>query len=468
MSERASRHAWIASDNLTSVIWRLALPMVVQQLFMDLLTMVDMFWVSRIEGAEVAVAAVTTAATIQNIMMMVGIGITSGTLAMVAHSHGAGDRERGVKAVSQSIIMALFFGAVIAVVGGTTAVRMFSALNASPEQISAGKWYLRILMIGSAGLFLNVVFMASVRATGDAITPLVVMAIANVLNLILDPLLIFGLRIRGAQILPEMGVAGSGLATVLVQFLAAGIMAWIFFIRGHEHFRLRLRDLTPDLKLMLRILRIGVFGAGQMLIMNVSALLLRRLVNDFGDEPGAAYGLGLRITMAAMIPGMGFGMAAATIVGQNLGAGKPERAEKAGWMVAGAYGAFALAMTAIFVIFAPAIAGFYGKKMSPHVVEMTVNVLRWLAAPFVFVAFGMVLNRAMSGAGDTFSPMLVAAIALLGVRIPLAHLLAHVLGDAAGVWISVAASFVLQGALSIGIYHWGRWKRVGLALGGGH
>jgi len=204
--------------------------------------------------------------------------------------------------------------------------------------------------------------------------------------------------------------------------------------------------------------KIGIFSSGQMLMRNLSAIALIWIVAGFGTVALAAYGIGIRLRMAVMMPGMGFGNAAATLVGQNVGALKPRRAEHAGWIVTAMYSLIALLMTAIFCAFArPLIAVF---NADSQVVAVGASFLRWFSPTFLFIAFSIVLGRAMNGAGDTFWPMMITAVSMLALRIPLAWGLSIIWSEN-GIWAALAVGNVVQGLLFVAAFRWGRWKRIG-------
>ncbi|MBN1916342.1 MAG: MATE family efflux transporter [Verrucomicrobia bacterium] len=418
----------------------------------NLFTIADMFFVGKLGPA--AIAGVAVAGTIMGVLYMLGVGITTGCTALVAQAIGSGNRRRAETVVGQSLVMAL----VISALAGSAALLarpLLMAFGAEPDVIVKGAAYLQVSLGGAFTMLLAVTFVAALRGAGDAITPLKIMGFCNLINIGLDPILIFGWL--GV---PALGVAGSAWATLAARALAAVLLARVFFVRGHAHFHLRLGDLRPHGRTVWKMFRIGVFGSGQMLMRNLSAIILIGIVARFGTAALAAYGIGIRLRMIVMMPGIGFGNAAATLIGQNLGARKPDRAEHAGWVVMGMYGAISIAVSVVFWVFArPLIAAF---NADPEVVATGASFLRWFSATFAFMAFSIVLGRAMNGAGDTFWPMLITAVSMLALRIPLAWGLSFT-WQVTGVWIGLAASNVLQGLIFVAAFRWGRWKRIGRA-----
>ena len=371
---------------------------------------------------------------------------------LVAQAIGGGHSRRAEVVAGQSLTLAIGLSLLA---GGMSVFSrpLLAVFGAAPDVVAEGAAYLRVVLGGSFAILLTVTFSAALRGAGDAITPLKIMGVGNLINIVLDPILIFGWL--GV---PALGVAGSAWATVISRAFSAALLAWLFFVNGHKHFSLRLGDLRPRARTIWRMSKIGVFSSGQMLMRNLSAIALMWIVAGFGTVVLAAYGIGIRLRMAVMMPGMGFGNAAATLVGQNVGALKPRRAEHAGWIVTAMYSLVALAMTAIFFVFARPLVAFF--NADAQVVAVGASFLRWFSATFVFVAFSIVLGRAMNGAGDTFWPMMITGISMLALRIPLAWGLS-VIWRETGVWATLAASNVVQGLLFAAAFRWGRWKRVG-------
>lgn len=448
---RRTNASWICHGSLVGATWRLALPMIATGLLHDSFSIVDLFFVGRLGPA--AISAVTISGTAVSILLMLGLGITVGCTALVSQAIGAGNRDRASMVTIQSLLMAAVLSLVTAA-AFPFASSCLKILGAGPGVAKIGTSYLQVSLIGSFTMYMSITFAAVLRGAGDAVTPLKIIGLGNLINIVLDPLFIFGWI--G---MPAFGVTGSAIATVIARFIATALLAKVFFIDGHEHFHLHVRDLKPHGKTIWEMLRIGVFGSGQMLTRSLSALALVRIVAIFGIVPVAAYGIGMRLWMAVLMPAMGFGNAAATLVGQNLGAHKPERSVRAAWFATTMCAAVALAAGIAFILFAePLVAVFNSQK---EVVAIGSGLLYWLGATMPFFAFSLVLGRAMNGAGDTFWPMLMTAFVMLAIRVPLAYSLADAWQSLTGVWVALAASNVLQGMLFALVFWWGRWKRIG-------
>jgi putative MATE family efflux protein len=313
-----------------------------------------------------------------------------------------------------------------------------------------GTQYFQIVSVGSFTLFITFSLATALRGAGDALTPMKVLAAATALNIILDPLLIFGL-----WIFPRLGVAGSALATVCAR--GTGMLLLIMvFLKGHSCFHLKRKQFTIDLGIMWRIVRIGFFGSLQVFLRNISMLILIKIVSTFGTFAIAAYGIGMRLRLAAMMPGFGFAQASGVLVGQNLGARKPDRAVRSAWATVGIYEVIMIALATILFSFAPYIIRLFND--TAEVVAIGAQFIRIFSLTLVFVALALVIGRSFSGAGDTLSPMLITGFSLLLFQIPIVFLLSRHLGTP-GIWYGIALADILQAGLMGGWFLVGRWKR---------
>ena len=282
------------------------------------------------------------------------------------------------------------------------------------------------------------------------------MVAGNIVNAVLDPIFIFGWL--G---FPALGVTGSAWATMIGRIVGVVILVHAF-VTGRTQFDIKRAALAPKPALLGRILNIGVFASVRGLVGNVALLALMRLVAEFGTVPVAAYGIGMRLRMFIMGPSMGFGTAAAALVGQNLGAGQPERARKAGWMSIGLCSIIVLLFAATFFTLGEPIVSLF--NTDEQVIMVGAELMRWFSAAFLFMSLALVLGQAMNGAGDTVAPMVVTAIATLGFGVPLAYILAYSWESASGVWVAIAASHVFEGLLFAAAFRLGRWEAVGLKI----
>jgi len=418
----------------------------------DLLGIVDMFFVGKL--GPVAVASVAMSSLMFGIIMMVSQGIAAGTTALVANAIGKGDRARAEDIVGQSLAISSILAVFVAALGLLLAEDLLRLLGASEEVSAMGAGYLRIVAGGSITMMLMMIFGAALRAAGDARTPFKAMVFSNAVNIVLDPIFIFGWL--G---MPALGVPGSAWATLVGRSVGLVIMVKVFFGGTHEHFHLRLRGLRPRAGAMRQIAGIGIFASGRMLLRNIGGLLLMRLVAMFGTVAVAAYGIGMRLQMLVFGPSMGFGTAAAALVGQNVGAGKPKRAEKSAWLAAAMACTIVACVSLVFWFFGGRVVAVFNDD--PQVVATGATLLRWFSISFVFLSLTFVLSHAMTGGGDTLFPMLIVGASLILVGVPLAYVLAKVWGDVQGVWAAMACSNFVAGLLSVGAFRHGRWRTVG-------
>ena len=446
---------WITDGGLCRATLRLAIPTLGTMLLHNLFHLVDMYFLGIL--GSTAVAAVGMSGPALNLVYVVVMGVTTGCTALVAQAMGSGVRERAQYVAGQSLLTAGVLSLTVAAFGVPLAGRFLEALGAETAVVAAGTPYLRILSGFSFALILSITFSSAIRGAGDAKTPLKVMGAAAVLNIALDPMMIFGHP--WLPWLPAMGVTGSAVATALSQLLAMCWLAWLFLVKGHEHFYLNLGHLRPRLDIIKQVFRIGVFSSGQGLIRSLASVALVWIVAKFGKSTMAAFTIGLRLWMLVLMIGIAFGIAAATMVGQNLGAHKPDRAARAGWVTAGLAAALSLLVAAAFLVWNEQLVRVFNSE--PAVVAAGSEFLRWLAAAMAFLTVSVVLSRAMSGAGDTFLPMLVTAVTMLGLGLPLAFGLARAWNSVTGVWVAIMTYTIIHGVLIAATFWWGRWKAVG-------
>ena len=441
--------SWITDGSLVRAVFRLALPTMGAVALQDVYSLVDMFWVGKLGSS--AVAAVSLAGILIGVSFTVVIGLSVGCLALVSRHVGTGSRAGGERVAAQSVLLAVALSAATILVGLVFAEDLLRLLGAPEEVVSQGSAYVRIAAVGSLPMYLGIALTSSLRASGDAMTPLVVLLIANVINIALDPILIFGWF--G---MPALGVAGSACATLLAQIAGLGIVLHVFFVSGHTHFHLRLQHLRPDWPTMWRIIRVGVFSSGEALVRNVSALALVRIIASYGKWSLAAYGIGMRLFFAALMPGIGVGIAAATLVGQNLGAGLPRRSARAAWLATGFFAAIGIGAALLFTGLGEPLVRLFNSE--PNVVATGVTFLLFIGVTMPFTSLSAVLSKSLQGAGDTFSPMAITALAMLCLRIPLAYVLSASMGSVTGVWVAAALSNVVQGCAFAFWFGLGRWK----------
>jgi len=439
----------ITGGRILPAILGLSMPMLVGALLQNAQSLIDLFWVGRL--GSVAVASVAMAGTILMLLYPMLMGLSTGTLALVARAVGAGRTDDAGSAAGQSLFLSVILGGLSAAVGWLVAEPLLHVMGADADVTACGATYLRICLVGSFTVYLLFIGNAALQGAGDAHTPMYVMAASNALNIVLDPLLIFGLGP-----FPRLGVAGAAWATVLAQAVAAALALWVL-LGGNARLHAHWRYWKPDLPLAWRILKIGIPGSGQMLSRSLMNVILMWIVATCGTTAVAAYGIGMRFHFIILMPAFALGGAAATMMGQNLGAGKPDRARRSVWVASGLDALFMLLAGAALMLFArPLIGAFNGQE---EVIATGARYLHVVSPFYVFAGFGIVLGRGLNGAGDTLGPMIITVLALWGLQVPLALYLSRVLAPATeGIWWAIAAAFVAQGIMMVAWFESRRWQ----------
>jgi len=427
----------------------LAIPMVLEMTMESVFAVVDIFFVARL--GEDAISTVGLTEAILCLIYAVAIGLAMGTTAMVARRIGEKDPEAAGTVAVQSIVLCGIVAALVGLGGGLTAPHLLRLMGASAEIVETGSGYTAILLATNAVIMLLFINNAIFRGAGDASLAMRSLWLANGINIVLDPCLIFGLGP-----FPEMGLTGAAVATtigrgtgVLYQFSALSRKG------GRIHLRPRNWRLVPPV--MSRLIRVSAGGVLQFLVETASFVGLVRIVAYFGSTALAGYTIGIRIIIFALLPSWGMGNAAATLVGQNLGAKKPERAERS-VLLTGFYNMLFLGtVSVIFITFArPMVSLFHS---DPEVVATGVECLRIISYGYVFFAWGMVTVQCFNGAGDTMTPTWVNLFCFWIVQIPLAYFLARVLEwGPAGVFWAIAISYSVSAAVGFYLFRLGRWK----------
>ncbi|WP_211487244.1 MULTISPECIES: MATE family efflux transporter [Corallococcus] len=434
---------------LGRAIFLLAVPMVLEMCMESVFAVVDVAFVGRL-GAE-AVATVGLTEGILTIIYAAGMGLSIGATAMVARRIGEKDAERAGRTAVQAIGLGVIISTVLAVAGIIFARPMMEALGGSPWVLEHGVGYTRVMMGGVVSILLLFLINAIFRGAGDAAIAMRVLMLANGLNIVLAPCLIFG---WGP--FPEMGVVGAAWATTLGR--SAGVVYQLFrLVRSNGRLQIRREHVSLEPATMLAMLRLSSAGMVQALVTTSSWVVLVRIVSSFGSTALAGYTIAIRIVMFALLPAWGLGNAAATLLGQSMGAGDPERGAKAVWL-AGKYNLMVLGTIGVaFFIFAHPLLGAFTTDAA--VVDEGATALRIFSLSFLSCAYGMVITSAFNGAGDTRTPTLIDLGCLWVLELPLAWVLAHPVGlGSVGAYWAVPAAFALMSVLGIVLFRRGRWK----------
>ena len=427
----------------------LAVPMVMEMAMESVFAVADVFWVAHL-GAD-AVATVGLTESMLTVIYTAAMGLSIGATALVARRIGESDPEGAARAAGQSILLGLAVAAAIAAVGGRYASELLRIMGASDEVIRSGSGFTRVMLGGNATVLLLFMLNAVFRGSGDAAIAMRVLWLGNIINIVLGPCFIFGLGP-----FPELGVTGAAVATNIGRGTAV-LAQMIVLARGNGRVRIALRHLRLDISLMQSVLRLSGAGTIQILIGSASYIGLVRILSAFGSPAVAGYTIGMRVILFALLPAFGVSNAAATMVGQNLGAGRPDRAERAVW-TAGLYNmAFLGAVGLVFLAGAPQIARLFTDD--PAVQPFAIGCLRIVSLGFVFYAYGMVLTQSFNGAGDTWTPTVINLFVFWLWEIPLAWWLSTrtPLGPR-GVFIALTVAYSTLAVVSAVLFRRGAWK----------
>ena len=443
-----------AQDFTTGSIGRaivlLAVPMVLEMLMESLFGIVNAFYVARFLGRD-ELATVGLTESMLTIIFGVAMGLSMATTATVARRTGEKDPEGAAVAAVQAIMLGVIASLPVAIVGVMYAPALFRLMGAEPGVIEKGSHYAAVILGGNACIMLLFLINAIFRGAGDAAVAMRALWLANAVNIVLDPCLIFGLGP-----FPELGVTGSGIETTIGRGTGVLFQLWILF-GGRSRVKVRREHLRPNFAVMFKMLRISLGGMFQFLVATASWLGLIRIVSVSGSSALAGYTLAIRMIIFALLPSWGMANAAATLVGQNLGAGKPERAERSVWVTGFSNMIFLGSVALVFIVFAERLIGFFTHDES--VIAYGVSCLRFVSYGYIFYAYGMVMVNAFNGAGDTFTPTVINLFCHWLFQIPLAYVLAIRLRlGARGVFMAITLAESLIAVVGVLAFRRGRWK----------
>jgi putative MATE family efflux protein len=443
-------HQDFTTGNLNRAILLLAIPMVLEMVLESLFAVVDVFWVGRL-GAD-AVATVGLTESLLSLVFAIGLGLSLSTTAMVARRIGEKDPAGAAVAGVQAIILGLATSLLIGLPCIFYAPDLLKLMGASPQVVATGSGYARVALGGSGAIMMLFLNNAIFRGAGDAAIAMRLLWVSNIINLILDPCLIFGLGP-----FPKLGVTGAALATFTGRSIGVAFQFYRL-LRGSERICILRRQIHVDFTVLLRLLRVSLTGILQFAIAHTSWIGLVRIVSIFGSAALAGYTIAIRIVIFIILPSWGLSNAAATLVGQNLGAKQPDRAESSVWRT-GLYNMIFLGLVGmIFIVFATPIVRLF--TSDPEVIPLAASCLRIVSYGNIGYAYGMVMLQAFNGAGDTVTPTIVNLFGFWLFEIPLAYFLAiPARMQARGAYYSIVAAEALIAGVSILLFKRGYWKR---------
>ena len=447
----AGKELEFTSGSIRKAVFLLSVPMVLEMMMESIFFLVDAYFVSSL-GAN-AIATVGLTESVVTLVYAIAIGLSMGVTAIVARRIGEKDIPGASQTAVQCIILGIAVAMGISVIGILFPEEILSLMGGEPDLIAEGAGYTQILLGGNVTIMLLFLINAIFRGAGDASVAMKVLIFSNLLNIILDPILIFG---WGP--IPAYGVKGAAIATTIGRGSAVLLQLLILFM-GWSKIKVGLKDVVLRAKVMVNLIKVSLGGIGQFIIGTSSWVFLMRIMAEFGSEVLAGYTIAIRVLMFTLMPSWGMSNAAATLVGQNLGAGKPKRAESSVWKT-GKYNAWFMVVVSLFYLF---FAEFILKIFSddPEVIENGALSLRVIAAGYVFYAYGMVIVQAFNGAGDTKTPTIINFFCFWVFQLPFAYVAAlyFELG-VLGVLLAITFAEVLIAIISLAWFKKGHWKKV--------
>ncbi|RAJ92193.1 putative MATE family efflux protein [Larkinella arboricola] len=439
------------SGSINRAIFMLSVPMVLEMVMESLFAIVDVFFVAKISTE--AVAAVGLTESVLTIVYSVAIGLSTAATALVSRRVGEGNAREAGKSVAQVILVSVAVALLIGIPGAVFAPDILRAMGGDEHLIASGSGFTRLIFASSPVIVLLYTLSGCLRGAGDASVAMRSLWIANGFNIVLCPVFIFG---WGP--IPEMGVIGSAIATTIGRSAGASYQLFKLMQNGRG-VQVDTADFRPDTAIIRNLLGIAAGGTAQFLVGSASWVFLTRILSTFGSDVVAGYTIAIRIMIFTIMPSWGMANAAATLVGQNLGARQPERAETSAWRAAFCNMLFLLSVGILFYMGAAEIVSFFNRD--PKVVDIAVQCLRIFCLGYVFFAYGMVISQALNGAGDTRTPTIINVVCFWIIEVPLAYVLANSLEwGPSGVFWSVAFSESLLAVIAVLVFRRGRWKLV--------
>jgi putative MATE family efflux protein len=432
-------------------IFLLAVPMILELIMESIFAVVDIYFVGKLGASAVATVGLTE--TYLFLLYSIAMGLSTAVMAIIARRIGEKNKEEAGKAAIQSIFLALLASVPFAIGGVLFAKELLALMGADQWAVENGYRYTQWMLGGNAVIMFLFVINAVFRGAGDAAIAMRILWIANGINIVLDPILIFGWGF-----IPALGIEGAAIATNIGRGAGVLIQLWLLF-KGGKHVQAKLSQICWDAKVMLNIFRTSLGGIGQMIIAMTSWIFIMRILAEIGSEAVAGSTIALRIMMFTMMPAWGLANASATLVGQNLGAGNPDRAESAVWK-AGSY-------NMIFLIAVAIVYFFLNRQLMSiftddhEVIAIGSEWLRLLSFSFFVYGWWMVSVQAFNGAGDTKTPTKINLVFFWLIQIPLSWLFAVKLGwEHSGVFWAVFISETSVGLFTLWLFSRGRWKTV--------
>lgn len=437
--------------SIKRAIFILSIPMILEMVMESIFSIVDIYFVSKIGSEAVALVGITE--SIMTIVYAIGMGINMAATAVISRRIGEQNKEKASLSAFQAIILGTFVSLIISILGFIFSKEMLSGMGLSARTINEYSSYTTIMFSTNIVIMLLFIINAIFRSAGNPSLSMRVVFIANIINIILCPCFIFGYGF-----FPELGVKGAAIATVIGRGLGVIYQLYILFF-GHGKIKLGIKDFKIDIPILKTISRIALGGTGQIIIATASWVGLVKIIAEFGNDVIAGYTIAIRIILFVLLPAVGIANTASTLVGQNLGAGFPKRAEKSAWGCSIINMAFLGFLSILLIFFAENLIGIFSKENS--IILAGAECLRIISYGFVFYGLSMVMISSINGAGDTISPTIINLICFWIIEIPLAYLLAISLNlKEQGVFYSIVIAETIIAIMSTLYFIKGKWKTI--------
>ena len=439
------------AGSISRAILLLSVPMMLELVLESVFALVDVYFVSSLGASAVATVGLTE--SVLTLMYAVAIGLSMGATALVARRIGEKNPEDAARSAVQAIIVAFAASIPFSIAGLFFAKDILVLMGADEWSINEGYRYMAWMLGGNAVIMLIFVINAIFRGAGDAAIAMRILWISNGINIVLDPTLIFG---WGP--FPEMGIEGAAIATNIGRGIGVSVQLFVLF-RGAKHIRVLRSHVKLQWDIMMNLVRTSLGGIGQLIIATSSWIGMVRIMSEFGSEALAGYTIAVRIFMFTFMPSWGLSNAAATLVGQNLGAKKPERAEKSVWISGFANMAFMALVSVVYLVFNEELMRIFTDE--PAVIATGAKCLQVVSYGYLFYAWGMVMPQAFNGAGDTLTPTKVNFVCFWLMQIPIAYTLALTMGwGETGVFWAIVISETAVAFITIALFRRGKWKEM--------
>jgi putative MATE family efflux protein len=440
------------SLSIDKAIFLLSIPMILEMSMESIFAVVDAYWVGQLNDTD-AMATIGLTESVLTLIYSTAIGLSMGATAMVARRVGEKDIKSAEIAAIQAIYIGIGLSVIISIVGLFFSESILRVMGGSEALIANNVGYTRWMLTGNITIMLLFLINAVFRGAGNASIAMHALILSNVLNIILDPIFIFGFGP-----IPALGVEGAAIATTIGR--GCGVLYQLYHLfNGKGLIKLTLKNIAIHWDIVVKLLKVSAGGTGQFLIASASWIFLVRIMSTFGSIAVAGYFIAMRLIVFAILPAWGMANASATLVGQNLGANHPERAEQSVWRSAFLNMIFLAVVTVVFLVFPAPLLQFFTDD--PVVLHHGVQGLRIISLGYVFYAYGMVITQSFNGAGDTRTPTIINLVGFWLFQIPLAYVLAIVLDiGSVGVYSAISIAESAIAVAGIIIFRQGKWKTV--------